>query len=261
MSRRSVLALAAFTPAASAAGWQIPTTEAVGGGLRRMGPVALAGNQKLRVSLFHHEPAPCFFKIELLGLDGNLLGMQQGSLSPQAGTFIDFSPPNKLRKGQRLQFHAHVTAEHPLGATLEIFEPKTGKTAFEGPVPCFTPPADPLMTLGSVGLVAGQAVRVSLFHELDPQLPEPCFFQIHVLGLDGQPLAQPVQGTILPGRGLFFDYDLAADLLEAQRRQFHVDVMVEHPDQVGAQVEIYNVNTGKTQILPTPCFMPLQVLG
>jgi hypothetical protein len=110
-----------------------------------MATAGVAAGQALRVSLFHHvDPAgsvtPCLFKIEVLGLGGELLGFYEGQVFPGKGAYADFDVAKGLAKGQRVQVHINVTvpAGHPVGATAEVFDLKTGETRY--PVnPCAEP--------------------------------------------------------------------------------------------------------------------------
>ena len=117
-------------------------------------------------------------------------------------------------------------------------------------------PAPRLMA--TVGVAAGQRLRVSLFHHPDPAgAVHPCLFRIALFGIDGKQLGTDT-GQILSGRGAAFDYDLAgaAGLKAVERLQFHGDVWVEHPAEVGSVMEIIDVKTGETRSPVTPCGMP-----
>jgi hypothetical protein len=109
--------------------------------LVQMGTVGIGTGQFARVSVFHHAEAgavgpPCDFAIRLLGLDGQLVAQNAGSLAPGKGSFFDYDPASALAKGERVQVHADVhMPPNPqgglpmLGATLEIVDAKSGRTA------------------------------------------------------------------------------------------------------------------------------------
>lgn len=215
--------------------------------------------------MFHHpDPAgiinPCLFKIEVLGLGGELLGFNQGSVFPGQGAFADFDVAGGLKKGERVQVHVNVTIPpggHPVGATAEVFDLKTGGTLYPKS-PCAEP--EPfVLAMGTVGIVSGQIVRCSPFHHLDPGgIVTPCLFKIALYGIDGKVLGGN-SGQIVSGRGVAFDYDLPgqAGLRKDERLQFHGDVWVEHPAEVGSVLEIVDVKTGETRYPVSPCQMPL----
>lgn len=107
-----------------------------------MGTIGVVNGQIARLSLFHHQDPqiptnPCVFRIDIYGIDGKLLGSNSGVLAPGEGTFADYDlAANTRRKDERVQFHAmvHVPPGHDIGSLIEIFDAKTGKTAYpEGP--------------------------------------------------------------------------------------------------------------------------------
>jgi hypothetical protein len=90
-------------------------------------------------------------------------------------------------------------------------------------------------------------------------LPLACAL-IALTGIDGALLAADT-GQVIPGQGVALDYNLAktAGLRDRERLQFHADVWVEHPAEVGAVLEIVDLDTGRTGYIVTPCLLPLPV--
>lgn len=267
VSRRRFLGVAALAPVALAASSvraqdPIPPpnpcpTQAL------MGTVGVASGQMFRVSVFNHTEDPQQFEIEVFGLDGTLLGGFQGGCLPHTGTFADFDVAAGLKGGERVQAHVNVTSfsQQPLGATAEVFDASTGATRIPTN-PCITPVPDPQMSHGSLGMIRGQAARVSVFHHSEENIPPtPCNFRIQIVGLDGKVLATH-EGEVLPGQGAAFDWGDGSqsfpDLAKAERVQVHVSVYAEHPDELGATIEIYDPKTGETQIPDAPCLLPLE---
>lgn len=234
-----------------------------------MGTVGVVAGQVVRVSFFHHldqvPTTPCNVQAVLTGLDGQALGFAKAELLPGKGAFADFVLAENARRGERVQLHAevHVPPDHPVGANLEIFDAKTGWTAFD-----ITPnlvPARPTTGMGTVGVAGGQRVRVSVFHHLTEVPTTPCNFEAVLIGLDGEELAREL-GQVLPGQGSSLDFDLAAGLRKAERVQFHAEVrMPVHEDgslPLSTSLEIYDVKTGTTLIPSTPCnVVDLSLLG
>lgn len=270
LSRRHLLGLVSLSPAA----WVAPAfaqdpvnpPPASCPAPPRMATIGVAAGQALRVSLFRHvDPGglmgPVDFRIDVFGLGGQPLGSDAGLLAPGQGAFADFDVAKGLQKGQRVQVHVNVTVPsgYLVGATAEVFDLKTGETRMPRD-PCLEP--EPFaQVMGTVGLVRGQIVRVSLFHHLDlNQAIHACSFKFALTGLDGKLLATDT-GQILPGQGVAFDVDLVAGagLKNSQRLQFHGDVSVEHPDLVGSLLEIVDVKTGETRYPVSPSTMPLVV--
>lgn len=268
LARRKFLGLAALAPVAltvtraSAQDQANPPAS-----MPHMGTVGVSAGQMLRVSVFNHGSAqtpgaPDLFKIEVFGLDGNLLADIQGACLPETGAFADFDVAAGLKKPERVQVHIHVTvlADHAFGATAEVFDARTGATRIpDGP--CITPLPDPRMAHGSVGLIRGQLMRVSVFHE-PGQGQIPCSLFVCFVDLDGKMLATH-GGKVLPGQGFAVDWGDGfagfPSLKVGERFQVHVDVHAEHPHEIGATIEVYDPKTGETQIPDAPCQMPLEV--
>jgi hypothetical protein len=268
LSRRRLFALSALSPLVLAGGPArlfakdtVPKPQAAAPD--RMATVGIAAGQLARLSVFHHLDqaiSPCGFEAILLDVDGKTVASGQGTVSPGRGAFLDFDPAAGLRKGQRLQVHAMVDvpadhAEH-VGATLEIFDGKTGKTAMTiGPCGVRAP----LAGMGTVGVVDGQAARVSLFHHDDGAVG-PCGYQVDLLGLDGAVLGSN-KGQLLPGQGAFHDYDLAAGLKRGESVQFHAMVRVPIGHALGALVEVFDARTAVTECTVVPCGVEDPTLG
>ena len=161
---------------------------------RLMATAGVAAGQGLRVCLFHHDDplypsTPRAFKIKVLGLGGELLGVHDGEVFPGQGAFANFNVAKGLKPPQRIQVHVNVTVpaghEVMIGATAEVVDLETGATRI--PVtPCFEP-APFALAMGMVGIVRSEVVRLSLFHHLDPAgLVNPCLFKIALTGIDGK---------------------------------------------------------------------------
>jgi hypothetical protein len=269
VTRRRLLAIAALSPLSTLA---IPSTTLAQDAAPTwspwplMGSVAVVRNQMLRVSLFNHEeegaPFASNYRIEVIGIDGSLLGTATGQISPDFGAFADFDLTRGLRERERVQFHVDVIVPRGhIGSTLEVFDQKTGATTFFAFPSIVTDPdripSPDALAMGSFGIAAGQLARVSVFHENGPGFPTgPSAVHIDILGLNGRRLAS-TDGSVSPGRGLFFDYDLAATLRRGERLQFHTHVFSERPGMVGSTLEIIDDKTGATTIAPLPCNSPM----
>jgi len=268
LSRRRLLSLASLSPvalaarAASARQDPVPPPPSCPAP-RRLATVGVAAEQALCVSLFHHEEAgsvtPCLFKIDILDVDGKLLAFHDGEIFAGRGAVATFDVAHGLKRGQRVQVHVNVTvpAGHPIGATAEVFDLKTGETRF--PVSPCAEPEPFVLAMGMVAAVRDQIVRVSLFAHLDPQgIAQPCLYKIALYGIDGTLLGANT-GQVISGQGVALDFDLAgaAALDYGDRLLFHGDVWVEYPDDVGAVMEIVDVKTGETRYPRDPCVMRL----
>lgn len=116
------------------------------------------------------------------------------------------------------------------------------------------PPLPP--RVGTVGLVAGQLARVSLFrHAQTGTHSGAAGFKINLLGLDGT-LLSATEGELAPEHGLFFDYDLTAGLRKQTRLQFHADVEVPPGVPIGASLEVVDAKTGATTMPTDPDILP-----
>jgi len=260
LSRRRFLVAAAAAPvafvAARVAG-QDPIPEE--GGLA-MGTIGVAAGQKLRVSVFEHGEipgSPCVFRIDIYGINGELLGTHTGEVFAGKGAFADFDVAANLRKPDRVQVHVMVTGDgtEPLLATAEIFDVRTGQTSIPDS-PCVTPrsesPRDPA---SSVGITRNHAVRLSFFHH--PSANQiPCDLIGSLIALDGTVLTA-FQGSIFPGKGFAFDWGEGSQgfpvLASGERLQVHAEVHVEHPDEVGMTGEVFDLKTGATLFDFIPC--------
>jgi hypothetical protein len=60
-------------------------------------------------------------------------------------------------------------------------------------------------------------------------------------------------GTLVPGPGAFFDYDLAGKRPKGERVQFHAMVRLPPGHDVGTLIEIFDAKTGITRIPRSPC--------
>jgi hypothetical protein len=116
--------------------------------------------------------------------------------------------------------------------------------------PCPLPPG-----MGTVGVVAGQVVRVSFFHHLDQVPAPPCNVQAVLTGLDGQALGF-AKGELVPGTGVFADFVLAENTRRGERVQFHAEVHVPADHPVGANLEIFEAKSGWTVFSIVPCWVP-----
>ena len=272
LSRRRLLSFASLSPVAlvaraSAAGQDpVDPPPQTCPAVPIMATAGVAAGQGLRVSLFHHPEvqipdSPCAFKIEVVGLGGELLDMHEGEVFPGQGAFANFNIAKGLKPPQRVQAHVNVTVpeghEAMIGATAEVVDLLTGETRIPAS-PC-AEPAPFGLAMGTVGIVRTEVVRVSLFHHLDPAgAVNPCLYRLALTGIDGKVLASDT-GQVLPGQGAAFDYDLAkaAGLRLRERLQFHGDVWVEHPAEVGSLIEIVDRQSGGTGSSVTPCLLPL----
>jgi len=270
LSRRTLLRIAALSPLAALAGGK--ASPALAQGFMpplppRLGTVGLVAGQFARVSLFRHAQTgvpsdPSSVKIDIVGLDGSLLATTASTLAPERGIFFDYDLTAGLKKKSRLQFHADVEVPPgvPIGATLEIYDAKTGETAMPIDLDIVPDPTHAL-AMGMVGVAAKQIARLSLFHESDGNVAKsPTPFTIELLGMDGKLLAW-TQGSLPQEQGAFFDFDLTAGLRKGSRVQFHADVRIPLTTVVGAMLEIYDSKTGETAMPINPCIMPDPSLG
>src|SRR5688572_16049145 len=152
VATRSARADVIEQPPASPAFPAVPPTATIG----------IVAGQIARVSLFHHLDQavnPCGYGISLFSMAGDLLASAKGQILPGQGAFADFPLAENAPKGERIQFHPHVQipSGHPVGANVEIFDAQTGVSTLII-VPCGV--EDPEMTMGAVGVAAGQLVRV-----------------------------------------------------------------------------------------------------
>jgi len=231
-----------------------------------MAMVGYATGQRIRLSVFHITDAvgvvmPCDFRAVLFGGDGKVLGSQQGSVIPGQATFVDFVPAIRLQKAERIMVHGALvilgSAQEPdpahhaplVGATLEVFDEKTGAT---------TAAAFPERTLGvgrhmgTIGAVQGQRVRINLYHLTEASgVVMPCNYQIRLINVDGKEIGFN-SGTLFPGQGAFFDHDPAASAAHGERVQFHVQVRRPPDHPVAGAVEIFDEKTGITRSLIEP---------
>jgi hypothetical protein len=277
VSRRRALTLSLLSPFAvtHGAAAQDPLPQKAGPAADAMAMVGFAGGQRLRLSVFHVLEAvgvlmPCDFQAVLIGADGKTLASANGSVIPGQATFVDFAPAARMKRGERIQVHGALVilgsfqgddpAHHApfVGATLEVFDEKTGET---------NSVAFPERTLGqgrhmgTVGIVRGQRARVNLYHLTDPfGVLMPCDYQIHLIGLDGKALGLNT-GTLFPGQGAFFDHNLAANTAKGERTQFHVQVRRPPDHPVSGAVEIVDEQTGITRAMVEPWIVDDPTLG
>ena len=259
-SRRSFLAAAAAVPAAFVATRvvaqdPVPAEEGLA-----MGTIGVAAGQRLRVSVFEHgeiPDSPCVFRIDIYGLNGQLLDTHTGEVFAGKGAFADFDVAANLRKPDRVQVHVMVTSfdTEPLLATAEIFYVKTGQTSIPRN-PCVTPaPQSPRDPSSSVGITRNHAVRLSFFHHPSPN-QIPCDLIGSLMALDGTVLTA-FQGSMLPGKGFAFDWGEGSQgfpvLASGERLQVHAEVHIEHPDEVGMTGEVFDLKTGATLFDFIPC--------
>jgi hypothetical protein len=97
------------------------------------GMVGMTRDQIARVSVFHgagDAGIVCPDIVEIVDAGGKVLATSQAELFPGTGTFFDYDLAQGLKRGQRLQFHVIVRTrpDHPGGASLEIYDRKTGVT-------------------------------------------------------------------------------------------------------------------------------------
>jgi len=110
-----------------------PATEAAE--LPAMGMVGMTRDQIARVSLFHDADVAglvCPRIVEIVDVNGKVLASSKAELMPGTGAFFDYDLAKALKKGERVQVHVTVRTrpDHPGGATLEIYDRKTGSTQF-----------------------------------------------------------------------------------------------------------------------------------
>jgi hypothetical protein len=280
ISRRQLLAVSATAPIALAGhSWpvsaQYPVPKPRGASPDRMATVGIVAGQLARLSVFFpgdpenfpddpenypNDPEnfpsdPENFRVDFFGIDGKLLATGDGRVMPGQGAFLDFDLASHLRRGQRLQVHCIVTLpkgyENQIGATLELFDAKTGATAIPSR-PRITPAPSDEMNMGTVGVVNGQIARLSVFRHDESQYPfESDNYKIEIYGLDGTLLASD-GGVLLHGQGAFYDYDLAATARKGERVQFHAIAVAICGHEMGALIEVLDAKTGVTQFSARP---------
>lgn len=116
--------------------------------------------------------------------------------------------------------------------------------------------------MGTVGIARGQLAPLSLFQHLSDGQFVGCNGIIGMTGLDGKVLASD-KGTLMPGQGLFMDYDLAAGLRRGERVQFHADMMVPGVTSAwsGRPSSCSTARPGVSAIPPNPCGIPIPTQG
>lgn len=267
LSRRRLLAVSATAPIALAGrAWagsaaQDPIPQPQRGSRDRVATVGIVAGQLARLSVFYPSDPENFpedpenFRVNFFAIDGKLLATGDGRVMPGQGAFLDFDLSPSFKRGQRLQVHCNVTLpegyENEIGATLELFDAKTGETAIASRPDIIPRPYDN-MTMGTIGVVNGQVARLSVFRHVDPEYhsdPEPYKIEIH--GLDGTLLASD-SGIISPGHGAFYDYPLAATARKSERIQFHAAARMIAGHEMGALVEVIDAKTSVTQFVATP---------
>jgi len=82
--------------------------------------------------------------------------------------------------------------------------------------------ADERPAMGMVGITHDQLLRVSLFHDADVAQVV-CPDVVEIVGANGKVLASDA-AELLPGTGVFFDYDVTQGLKKGERLQVHVVV-------------------------------------
>jgi hypothetical protein len=268
LSRRRALTLSMLSPFALAAraAAQDPVPQKGGVATAAMAMVGYAGGQRLRLSVFHLSDAvgvlmPCDFRGVLFGADGKVFASADGSVIPGQATFVDFVPEIRLQKAERVMVHGALiilgSAQEPdpahhapfVGATLEVFDEKTGATtaaAFAERMPGVG------RQMGTIGAAEGQRVRINLYHLTDPfGVLMPCDYQIRLIAVDGKEIGFN-SGTLFPGQGAFFDHDPAAGAAHGERVQFHVQVRRPPDHPVAGAIEIFDAKTGITRSLIEP---------
>jgi hypothetical protein len=98
-----------------------------------MGMVGITRDQMLRVSLFHDADAAgviCPSIVEIVAANGKILASSTAELAPGTGAFFDYDLTQGLKRRERLQLHVIVRTrpDHPGGATVEVYDRKTGAT-------------------------------------------------------------------------------------------------------------------------------------
>jgi len=103
--------------------------------LPAMGMVGITRDQIARVSLFHDADiagSVCPGIVEVVAANGKVLACSKTELMPGTGAFFDYDLTQDLKKGERLQVPVRVRTrpDHPGGATLEVYDRKSGATLF-----------------------------------------------------------------------------------------------------------------------------------
>ena len=138
-----------------------------------------------------------------------------------------------------------------------------------GVIAGFNPQPDPPKVFGSMGLVAGQTIRLSAVNVLDPGTtalpPDPCRVTLLLIGPEGDVLARSTK-VLEPGAATFVDLAVAppvdangAALDPTARAQVRAVVEVESlgrralpPDPCRATLEVFDTATGRTTALASP---------
>jgi hypothetical protein len=137
----------------------------------------------------------------------------------------------------------------------------TTRVSAQDPVP---PPqkTNPVLdAMATIGIAAGQRVRISVYHLTEVGVVMPCDFQAVLIGADGNTLAS-IGGTVIPGQGAFVDFAHAGRLKRGERIQVHGAVVIlgsfpnddpaHHAPLVGATFEVFDEKTGETNCLAFP---------
>ena len=225
-----------------------------------MGTIGLVAGQRMRVSVFNHSEipgTPCNFRIDVYGLNGELLGTHTGEVLSGKGTFADFDVAANLRKPDRVQVHVMVTGydTEPLQATAEVFDVRTGQTSIPSD-PCITPsPESPRDPASSVGMTRNEIMRISVFHHPSPN-QIPCDLIVEFSSLEGATLFA-AQGSVMPGKGAAFDWGSGhpgfPNLSLGERLQVRATVHREYHADVGITGEVFDAKTGETGFDFIPC--------
>lgn len=245
-------AVARATPALA----QDPAPSPAGACAAPMGMVGVAAGQRVGVGAFHHDAIPCDFLLRIVGIDGKAIVHETLQIPGGGGAYREYALAAGLGKTQgqadRRMFHveADLPDDHLVGASVEVFDEKTGGAA--GAVTPCDEPLPPTLAMGMVGVAPGQTLRVGLFHHD----AIPCDLLLRVLGTDGKALGEQ-KVKLAPSGGAFVDFPLGAGLAKGARLPIHVDVL--HPPQheVTASLELLDPKTGVASYLNDPCLMPL----
>ncbi len=247
------------------------------------GTVGFVRGQLARLSIVHHDhgkiaiPPTCNIVASILGSDGApLITEKFANLGPNEARFVDFPHPGgrgKLRN-TRLEILDLVrfTPGHDVGSTLQIIDLATGVTTLIPPVPCNFPDpsvggeaggheAEAFPHSGTVGVVRGQVLRMSLTHHehVPNQIPPICNIVAEVFDAGGKLVASETFQDLKGHESVFFDLPHPGGNGARRNTRVEWSLHVRHTPghAIGASGQLIDAVTGVTTLLwPPICNFP-----
>jgi hypothetical protein len=258
------------------------------------GTVGLLRGQFARLAVVSHDHGnpggyidPELIVAEIIGGDGKVLASADfAQLGPNEARFLDFMHPGTQGEpaNTRLELFGRVRYKRAstVGGSLQIVDGGSGLTLFpndpeifqdptlgNGQVNDAMPVAYPLP--GTIGLVRGQSLRVSMVHHgndpahwpndpsgfpIDPEVypRDPCTIVADVLDGQGNVLATAMFGDLNPHQAVFLDFMHPGGNGAQRDTRMEVIVHVRYTPghRIGGTVAVLDASTGQTGAIIDP---------